>query len=167
MPAYRRHVESLTRFLLGRPVATVGLATVMAAASAWLLLGLGTELLPRNVSQEQKDALRERLGLDLPLAPGIVRTPTGFELAPETLPDSILENQFVASFGNLFRLDFGDSFAESRPVIDVIADAFWPTVLLIGTATTSSARAIAQAPAMNQRPSGAVRIKRSRPAHGQ
>lgn len=93
-------------------------------------------LLPRNVSQEQKDALRERLGLDLPLAPGIVRTPSGFELAPETLPDSILENQFVASFGNLFRLDFGVSFAESRPVIDVIADAFWPTVLLIGTATT-------------------------------
>ena len=93
-------------------------------------------LLPRNVSQEQKDALRERLGLDLPIAPGIVRTPTGFELAPETLPESLLQNQFVVSTGNMLRLDFGDSFAQSRPVIDVIADAFWPTILLVGTATT-------------------------------
>jgi peptide/nickel transport system permease protein len=93
-------------------------------------------LLPRNVSQEQKDALRQRLGLDLPIAPGVVRTPTGFELAPETLPASIIDNQFVVSFGNLLRLDLGDSFAESRPVVDVIADAFWPTVLLVGTATS-------------------------------
>lgn len=93
-------------------------------------------LLPRNVSQEQKAALRERLGLDLPIAPGVVRTPTGFELALDTLPESLIDNQFVTSFGNLLRLDFGDSFAESRPVIDVIADAFWPTILLVGTATT-------------------------------
>jgi peptide/nickel transport system permease protein len=95
-------------------------------------------LLPRNVSQEQKAALRERLGLDLPIAPGVVRTPTGFELALDTLPESLIDNQFVTSFGNLLRLDFGDSFAESRPVIDVIADAFWPTILLVGTATTAA-----------------------------
>jgi peptide/nickel transport system permease protein len=93
-------------------------------------------LLPRNVSQEQKAALRERLGLDLPIAPGIVRTPSGFEIAPETLPDSLLQNQFVVSFGNLLQLDFGDSFAESRPVVDVISGAFWPTILLVGSATS-------------------------------
>jgi HAE1 family hydrophobic/amphiphilic exporter-1 len=46
MPASRRRVEFLVRLLLGRPRLTVGLAAVMAAASAWLLLGLGTELLP-------------------------------------------------------------------------------------------------------------------------
>jgi peptide/nickel transport system permease protein len=93
-------------------------------------------LLPRNVSPEQKEALRESLGLDLPIAPGIERTPTGFELAFDTLPDSLLGNQFVVSFGNLLRLDLGVSFSESRPVVDVIADAFWPTMLLVGTATT-------------------------------
>lgn len=93
-------------------------------------------LLPRNVSQEQKAALRERLGLDLPMAPGIERTPTGFELALDTLPESLLENQFVTFFSNLLRLDLGVSFAESRPVVDVIADAFWPTVLLVGSATS-------------------------------
>lgn len=93
-------------------------------------------LLPRNVSPDQKQALRESLGLDLPIAPGIVRTPSGFEIDLGTLPDSLIHNQFVASFGSMLRLDFGMSFAESRPVIDVIADAFWPTVLLAGTATT-------------------------------
>lgn len=93
-------------------------------------------LLPRNVSQDQKAALRERLGLDLPIAPGIERTPTGFELALDTLPESLLENQFVTFFTSLSRLDLGESFAESRPVVDVIADAFWPTILLVGTATS-------------------------------
>ncbi|MBA2570595.1 MAG: ABC transporter permease [Chloroflexi bacterium] len=92
-------------------------------------------LLPRNVSQEQKDALRSRLGLDQPLFPGIVRTNTGdLRVDLGTLPESIVRNQFVTSMGNLLVLDFGLSFAEERPVIGVIGDAFWPTVLLVGTA---------------------------------
>lgn len=92
-------------------------------------------LLPRNVSQAQKQALRLRLGLDQPVFPAIVREPTGrLRLAPETLPESLLENQFVTSLANLAVLDFGVSFTSRRPVIEDIADAFGPTVLLVGSA---------------------------------
>lgn len=94
-------------------------------------------LLPRTVSPEQKAALRSRLGLDLPLFPGIVRTGTGaLRVDASTLPDSIVRNQFVTSMGNLLVLDFGLSFAEEQPVIAVIGQAFWPTVLLVGSAET-------------------------------
>lgn len=92
-------------------------------------------LLPRNVSQAQKDSLRTRLGLDQPLFPGVIRTNSGdLRLDPSTLPESLLANQFVTSMANLLVLDFGLSFAEEQPVIQVIGEAFWPTVLLVGTA---------------------------------
>jgi peptide/nickel transport system permease protein len=92
-------------------------------------------LLPRNVSRAQKEALRTRLGLDQPVFPGVVRSRSGeLQVDLSTLPDSLLANQFLTSMGNLLVLDFGESFSERRPVIDVIAKAFWPTVLLVGTA---------------------------------
>lgn len=92
-------------------------------------------LLPRNVSQAQKDSLRSRLGLDQPLFPGVVRTNSGdLRLDTSTLPESLIANQFVTSVANVLVLDFGLSFAEDKPVIEVIGDAFWPTVLLVGTA---------------------------------
>jgi peptide/nickel transport system permease protein len=93
------------------------------------------KLLPRTVSQAQKQALRERLGLDQPIFPAVIRTPAG-DLAfdPSTLPDSLLHNQFLTSMGNIVTLDLGLSFAERKPVTDVILDHLWPTVLLVGTA---------------------------------
>jgi HAE1 family hydrophobic/amphiphilic exporter-1 len=45
VPRSRRWTEGAVRWLLRRPAVTVALAVVVAAASAWLLLGLGTELL--------------------------------------------------------------------------------------------------------------------------
>jgi peptide/nickel transport system permease protein len=98
-----------------------------------------TTLLPRNVSQAQKEALRHRLGLDQPVLPGVVRTTQGaFRLDLTTLPDSVVGNQFVTYIGNLATLDFGDSFSERRPALDVITDHFWPTVLLVGVAEAIS-----------------------------
>lgn len=92
-------------------------------------------LLPRTVSQAQKNALRIHLGLDQPVFPGIVRSPQGaLEIDLSTLPDSLLQNQFLTSMGNLLVLDLGQSFSERKPVTEVIADHFWPTVLLVGTA---------------------------------
>lgn len=92
-------------------------------------------LLPRNVSQAQKEALRERLGLDQPLFPGVIRTSTGdLRLDLTTLPESMLENQFLTAMGNLLALDLGLSFAEGRPVSQVIGEAVGPTLLLVGTA---------------------------------
>jgi peptide/nickel transport system permease protein len=94
-----------------------------------------TTLLPRGVSQEEKDSLRKTLGLDQPLLPGVVRTTSGsFRIDLSTLPQSLTENQFVTYLSNLVHLDLGTSFAEERPVVDVIADHFWPTVLLVGVA---------------------------------
>jgi peptide/nickel transport system permease protein len=92
-------------------------------------------LLPRNVSQAQKDALRSRLGLNQPVFPGVVRTNRGgLEIDLTTLPGSLVQNQFVTSMVNLATLDLGLSFAERKPVVEVIGERFWATVLLVGTA---------------------------------
>jgi peptide/nickel transport system permease protein len=94
-----------------------------------------TSLLPRNVSEGQKQALRKELGLDQPLLPGIVRTNSGaIQVDLATLPASLTENQFVTYLGNLASFNLGQSFANGEPVIDVIAAHFWPTVLLVGVA---------------------------------
>jgi len=94
-----------------------------------------TKLLPRNVSQAQKEALRARLGLDQPIFPAVVRTPAGdLAIDVSTLPDSLVHNQFVTSLSNVATLDLGLSFASRTPVTDVILDHLWPTVLLVGTA---------------------------------
>ncbi|MEA2622387.1 MAG: peptide/nickel transport system permease protein [Chloroflexota bacterium] len=94
-------------------------------------------MLPRNVNQAQRDALRTRLGLDLPLLPALVRTPNGsLRFAPETLPGSLARNQLTAYVSNLLQWppDLGDSFIERAPVLDVIGKRFWPTILLVGVA---------------------------------
>ncbi|MEY8038666.1 ABC transporter permease [Saccharopolyspora cebuensis] len=64
------------------------------------------------VSAEQLAALRTRLGLDLPLW-----------------------QQFLHFLGDLLRGDLGTSYTYSRPVAELIGERFWPTVLLVGTAT--------------------------------
>jgi peptide/nickel transport system permease protein len=95
------------------------------------------QLLPRNVSAAQREAMRQRLGLDQPLLPAIERRPGGgLRFRPETLPGSLLSNQFVTYLSNLARWppELGSSFSERSPVVDVIARRFWPTVLLVGAA---------------------------------
>jgi peptide/nickel transport system permease protein len=92
-------------------------------------------LLPRNVSAEQRESLRLTLGLDQPILPAISRNPAGrLQFDPSTLPDSLWRNQFVTYLGNLAVLDLGVGFNERRPVLAIVGDHFWPTVLLVGTA---------------------------------
>lgn len=64
------------------------------------------------VSSEQLAALRHRFGLDQPLW-----------------------QQFLDYLGNLVRGDLGTSYTYSRPVGQLIAERFGPTVLLVGSAT--------------------------------
>ncbi|ASO20266.1 peptide/nickel transport system permease protein [Actinoalloteichus hoggarensis] len=66
----------------------------------------------RAVSPEQIAELRERFGLDLPLW-----------------------QQFLDYLFGVLRGDLGVSYFYSRPVSDLIAERFWPTVLLAGSAT--------------------------------
>ncbi len=64
------------------------------------------------VSAEQLAALRQRFGLDQPLW-----------------------KQFLDFLVNLLHGDLGVSYTYSRPVAELIAERFWPTVLLSGTST--------------------------------
>src|SRR5687768_442191 len=64
-------------------------------------------MLGREATEEQKDALRERLGLDEP-----------FHI------------QFVEWFGNAVMLDFGESLFLQMPVTDALLERVQPTGLL-------------------------------------
>jgi len=69
----------------------------------------------RNLSAVQKEALRRQFDLD----------------------GSTLQ-QFVSYVRELLRGNLGISLQSRRPVTTEIAEAFWPTVALVGTATTLS-----------------------------
>lgn len=64
----------------------------------------------RQMTPEQVQLLREQYGLD----------------------KSIWE-QFFDYIGNVFTLNFGESYVYSQSVSSLIADYFWPTILLTGT----------------------------------
>jgi HAE1 family hydrophobic/amphiphilic exporter-1 len=46
LPRYRQKLEAMVRALLGRPLTTVLIATLVAGGACWMLARLGTELLP-------------------------------------------------------------------------------------------------------------------------
>ncbi|MEC3976837.1 ABC transporter permease [Amycolatopsis sp. H20-H5] len=62
---------------------------------------------PRMIAE-----LREKLGVDKPML-----------------------RQFVDYIGGLLHGDMGQSYIERRPVLDMIGERLWPTVLLVGSAT--------------------------------
>jgi peptide/nickel transport system permease protein len=64
-------------------------------------------MLGREATQEQKDALREQLGLDEPF-----------------------HSQFISWFWGALRLDFGDSLFIGKPVTEALLDRVQPTGLL-------------------------------------
>jgi peptide/nickel transport system permease protein len=72
-------------------------------------------MLGREATLEQKEALRERLGLNEPIPV-----------------------QFVAWFGNALRLDFGESLFIGKPVTQALLDRVQPTGLLTLYALTLS-----------------------------
>ncbi|MEU4670030.1 ABC transporter permease [Amycolatopsis sp. NPDC023774] len=103
----------------------VGTKIAEALASILLVIVLGFllfRLLPgdpvafmvreRPTDPAQIAELRDRLGIDKPLL-----------------------TQFWDYFTGLFRGDFGTSYIERRPVLDMIGERLWPTVLLVGSAT--------------------------------
>jgi len=85
---------------------------VMPGDPAALLLRGSSAYNPDNVAQ-----VREDLGLDKPLP-----------------------QQFATYLGDMATLNFGDSFfLQGQPVIEVIGNGLWPTMLLVGTSTVASA----------------------------
>jgi hydrophobic/amphiphilic exporter-1 (mainly G- bacteria), HAE1 family len=75
VPRYRRVTESIVRRMLRWPVATVALSVLAAAASIWLLLGLGTELLapsdPRQFSVRVIGASGQRVASTARVVEGV------------------------------------------------------------------------------------------------
>jgi peptide/nickel transport system permease protein len=70
----------------------------------------------RPTTPEQRAALKAELGLDRPW--------------PE---------QFATYLGDVLRGDLGTSFAQRRPVLEIVGERIWPTVLLVGSATVLAA----------------------------
>jgi peptide/nickel transport system permease protein len=132
----------VTRYYLLRRVGNALLTILLIAALNFILFRLipgdpTRSLLPRNVSTQQREILRHRLGLDQPLLPAIDRSPSGaIRIDPTCLPGCIVNNQFVTFMRNLLSWppELGSSFSERKPVLEVIGERFWPTVLLVLTA---------------------------------
>ena len=57
------------------------------------------------------------------------------ELQREFGLDRSLSAQFVDYVGDTFRGEFGVSYQYTRPVSEVVSDALWPSILLLGVAT--------------------------------
>jgi peptide/nickel transport system permease protein len=75
------------------------------------------------------EAIRVRYGLDKPVINCFQ------QLNPLELGDCLvnpLETQFFIYVGNLLRGELGISFHSNRPVLDVLLERLWNTVLLIG-----------------------------------
>ena len=102
------------RRLLGA-LATIVAIVILNFFLFRLMPGSPERVLLRNphLTQATVDAARERWGLDKPLVP----------------------DQLAAYIGATLRGDLGYSFRyRGQPVAEVIANTFWPTILLIGSA---------------------------------
>lgn len=82
-----------------------------------------------RLTQEAQQQIRERFGLDKPVI-------NCFEsLNPPKLGSCLvnpLETQFFIYVGNLLQGELGISYHSNRPVLDVLKERLWNTVLLIG-----------------------------------
>ncbi|MEV4598087.1 ABC transporter permease [Amycolatopsis sp. NPDC049253] len=116
-PDENRGGTGTTRFVLTKiaeALASILLVIVLGFLLFRLLPGDPVAFMVRErpTDPAQIAELRDRLGIDKPLL-----------------------TQFWDYFTGLFRGDFGTSYIERRPVLDMIGERLWPTVLLVGSAT--------------------------------
>jgi len=106
-----------TRYVTGKVAGALGSLAFMLVFNFFLfrvLPGDPVRTLARNrlVSEKQMDELTKTLGLDQPLP-----------------------QQFLTYLQNTLTGELGLSFKYRVPVAELIADRFWPTLLLVGTGT--------------------------------
>ncbi|GAA4535470.1 ABC transporter permease [Amycolatopsis samaneae] len=116
-PDERRGGTGTLRFVLtriGGALASVVLVIVLGFFLFRMLPGDPVSFMIRDrpTSPQQLAELREQLGVDKPML-----------------------SQFFNYLGGLLHGDFGTSYLERRPVLDMIGERLWPTVLLVGSAT--------------------------------
>ncbi|KAA9166291.1 ABC transporter permease [Amycolatopsis acidicola] len=116
-PDERRGGTGWGRFLAGK-LGGAAASLLLVVALGFLLFRMipgdpvATLTKDKANSAQQMAQLRERLGLDKPMI-----------------------QQFLDYLFGIFRGDLGVSYGYNRPVADLIAERFWPTLLLVGTAT--------------------------------
>jgi peptide/nickel transport system permease protein len=71
-----------------------------------------------------------RYGLDKAIVPGFFKEDRAFVFRPETLADTVLDNQFTAYLGQILTGDLGRSIRFNRPVTDVLIERLPLTVEL-------------------------------------
>jgi peptide/nickel transport system permease protein len=108
------------RYLLRKVLHAVATLVFVLAFNFVLFRAIGdpVKLLTRtsvHLDPQEQEALREEFGIDDPLP-----------------------QQFVNYLGDTLRGEFGYSFISGRPVMTVVSEKVWPTVLLVGTATILS-----------------------------
>jgi peptide/nickel transport system permease protein len=108
------------RYLLRKVLQAVATLLFVLAFNFVLFRAVGdpVKLLTRtsvHLDPQEQAALREEFGIDDPLP-----------------------QQFVNYLGDTLRGEFGYSFISGRPVITVVSEKVWPTVLLVGLATILS-----------------------------
>ncbi|MFD2415816.1 ABC transporter permease [Amycolatopsis pigmentata] len=116
-PRERRGGTGTARFLLGKlggAVASLFFVVVLGFLLFRMIPGdpVATMSKEKPFDPVQLAQLRERLGVDKPMY-----------------------RQFLDYLGGIVRGDLGTSYAYNRPVADLVAERFWPTVLLVGAAT--------------------------------
>ena len=108
------------RYLLRKVLHAVATLVFVLAFNFVLFRAIGdpVKLLTRtsvHLDPQEQQALREEFGIDDPLP-----------------------QQFVNYLGDTLRGEFGYSFISGRPVMTVVSEKVWPTVLLVGVATILS-----------------------------
>jgi peptide/nickel transport system permease protein len=108
------------RYLLRKVLHALATLAFVLAFNFVLFRAIGdpVKLLTRtsvHLDPEEQQALREEFGIDDPLP-----------------------QQFVNYLGDSLRGEFGYSFISGRPVLTVVQEKVWPTVLLVGVATILS-----------------------------
>ncbi|QIK62712.1 ABC transporter permease [Leucobacter viscericola] len=98
---------------LGGAAISLGMVIVLGFFAFKILPGdpVASIAKQRSMSPEQMDMLREQFGLNKPLW-----------------------QQFIDYLVNVFTLNFGESYVYKTSVSSLIAQYFWPTILLTGTA---------------------------------
>jgi peptide/nickel transport system permease protein len=69
-------------------------------------------------------------GLDKAIIPGLYKSQGDFEFAPQDIPATLLDNQFVLYLGQVATGDLGDSFRYSRPVAEILVERLPTTIEL-------------------------------------
>jgi peptide/nickel transport system permease protein len=82
-----------------------------------------------RLKKEAVEAIRARFGLDKPVI-NCFESLNPLEFGSCTV--NPLETQFFIYVGNLFRGEFGISYHNNRPVVEILGERLWNTILLIG-----------------------------------